>query len=600
MATAKSFSGPARKLVLGIDVGTTFSGMSFSILEPGRVPSILPVTRFPAQEHVGGDSKVPSVLYYDRFGVAKALGAEALQESVDEKAEDEGWEKSSWFKLHLRPGVEATARTLHPLPANKKAVDVYADFLRYLFRCARVYIEEAYPAGNALWIALQDGIEFILTHPNGWEGEQQSEMRKAAIVAGLIPNNADGHKRVHFVTEGEASLHFCIRNGLASDPLRLGKGVIIVDAGGGTIDISTYRKVVTTKGESFEEIAPPKCVFQGSIFVSQRAGDHLREKLRGSKYADDVEHIRECFDKTTKLRFRATDEWSHIKFGRPRDKDLALNINCGQLKLPGADVAGFFRPSLDAMVHAIARQQAVAHAPVSSVLLVGGFAASDWLYSELKVAVKSLGLELSRPDSYVNKAVADGAVSYYLDHYVSARISKHTHGIECVTAYIPDNAEHQARSTKVIDAASGEIRIPNVFSAILAKNTRVLEITEFRQSYTRDATDRSMLTATAIPILRYLGKDEDPRWTDINPGESFHKRTGVNLRSQPGKYSVVCTVHADTSQIANTLKPCVGLRRIYYRLNIDVVLSFGLTELKAQISWVENGVEKRGLAELMY
>lgn len=59
------FSGPARKFILGIDIGTTYAGMSywyvplllyllhfelaadsfFSLLEPGRIPEILPVTQ---------------------------------------------------------------------------------------------------------------------------------------------------------------------------------------------------------------------------------------------------------------------------------------------------------------------------------------------------------------------------------------------------------------------------------------------------------------------------------------------------------------------------------------------------------------------------
>lgn len=41
-------------------------------------------------------------------------------------------------------------------------------------------------------------------------------MRKALIDAGLVPDSDEGHTRVKFVTEGEASLHFCIRHGLAS------------------------------------------------------------------------------------------------------------------------------------------------------------------------------------------------------------------------------------------------------------------------------------------------------------------------------------------------------------------------------------------------
>jgi len=38
-----------------------------------------------------------------------------------------------------------------------------------------------------------------------------------------------------------------------------------------------------------------------------------------------------------------------------------------------------------------------------------------------------------------NKAVADGAVSFYLDRRVSVRVAKTTYGVECVTLFEPDN-----------------------------------------------------------------------------------------------------------------------------------------------------------------
>lgn len=68
---------------------------------------------------------------------------------------------------------------------------------------------------------------------------------------------------------------------------------------------------------------------------------------------------------------------------------------------------------------------------------------------------------------YRNKAVADGAVSFYLDHFVSARISKHTHGIEIYAYYDAGDAEHRARTTSV-DAA-GLLLVSGRFSDILNK-----------------------------------------------------------------------------------------------------------------------------------
>ena len=39
------YSGPSRKLVVALDIGTTFSGAAYSLLDPGEIPQIQSVTR---------------------------------------------------------------------------------------------------------------------------------------------------------------------------------------------------------------------------------------------------------------------------------------------------------------------------------------------------------------------------------------------------------------------------------------------------------------------------------------------------------------------------------------------------------------------------
>ena len=39
-------AGDTRSLVLAFDIGTTFSGISYALLDPGQVPQINSVTRF--------------------------------------------------------------------------------------------------------------------------------------------------------------------------------------------------------------------------------------------------------------------------------------------------------------------------------------------------------------------------------------------------------------------------------------------------------------------------------------------------------------------------------------------------------------------------
>jgi hypothetical protein len=108
------------------------------------------------------------------------------------------------FKLHLRSkaGAEISiSGDIPPLPLDKTVVEVFADLLRYLLECSSSYIQDTHANGPDLWNSVKSDIDFVFSHPNGWEGAQQSEMRRAAVLAGLIPNNTSGHARLSFVTE---------------------------------------------------------------------------------------------------------------------------------------------------------------------------------------------------------------------------------------------------------------------------------------------------------------------------------------------------------------------------------------------------------------
>ena len=102
-------------------------------------------------------------------------------------------------------------------------VEVFGDFLKYLLECASSYIQDTHANGPDVWNSVKSDIDFVLSHPNGWEGTQQSEMRRAAVLAGIVPDNESGHSRLSFVTEGEASLHFSVENGLPAGAMKVSR-----------------------------------------------------------------------------------------------------------------------------------------------------------------------------------------------------------------------------------------------------------------------------------------------------------------------------------------------------------------------------------------
>ena len=95
----------------------------------------------------------------------------------------------------------------------------------------------------------------------------------------------------------------------------------------------------------------------------------------------------------------------------------------------------------------------------------------------------------------------------------------------------------------------------------------------------------------------YRGTNTIPRWKDVDSGQ-FHSSDlqhlfiGVSwlflhvlifvLGTE--NYFPFCQITADLSAIP--LIPCQNLAgESYYKIDYDIVLSFGLAELKAQVAW---------------
>jgi len=221
---------------------------------------------------------------------------------------------------------------------------------------------------------------------------------------------------------------------------------------------------------------------------------------------------------------------------------------------------------------------------ISHVVLLGGFAASDWLFSKVNELLSPLGLDIVRPENFVNKAVSDSAISFYLYHLVRTRVSKVTFGVNGNIRYNPNDPDHQSRSHKAYTCrTSGDKRIP-VFSIILPKNTQVSETKEFRKTYRHRSFSTTSFRSIKHDFLCYRGNIETPRWKDVDTDN----------------YSTLCSIEADLSRAPVLTRPKVTGAGSFYLVKCDIILLFGMTELQAQLAWTENGIEKRSAAKIIY
>ncbi|KAF9783743.1 hypothetical protein BJ322DRAFT_876964 [Thelephora terrestris] len=578
--TRTPYNGTSRKLVLAFDIGTTYSGAAYAFLDPGEVPQIHSVTKYLGNPKAGS-AKVPSILYYDRNGNFRGV------EDGTGLQDDESLLQMRWWKLLLGPTEPPAVlkdEMSTDLPVGRTIVDIFSDFMRYLFDSTKALFVFSDQNGEHRWNSMSQNIELVLTHPNGWGGPQQSQLRAAAVKAKIVPDTSEGHARVHFVTEGEASFNFCATHTQSGENLKHGDKVLVVDAGGGTIDISSY--VVTNDAPlQVEELFQPKCLLHGGEFVTARARDMVSGILRQSKFntIEDISAFAQKFDDGLKRVFTNETGVQYIKFGSPRDDDPRYGIKAGKLALTGQQVSKFFEPSVRATVDSIKEDFAEILPMNSSAFLVGGFASSPWLTDQLNRQLSDLGLKFFKPDTNTDKAVAVGAVSFYFDSFVTGRISRFTYGTPCSAFYLPDDPEHVKRTHKMFMDELGDKWIPDAFTTMLSKGTKVRESREIRTKMHLLHECSPAGTAFA-EVIKYDGDQKEPRWMDV----------------EQNRFETLCHVHADVSAAQYTTKVGSSRAVCYYR-EYEVVLLVGLTELKAQIRWTDTeGVEKSSDAVIVY
>lgn len=134
--------------------------------------------------------------------------------------------------------------------------------------------------------------------------------------------------------------------------------MMIVDCGGGTVDLTTYE-FVTADPIQVEEIASPACryacflahdrnsnsrcgilfigILQGSTRINMRFKDFLVDKLKESRFGkpEEIAAMMERFERSTKPTFKEPNVRSFVKFGGLRDSDPQAGIVRGSLSVDG-------------------------------------------------------------------------------------------------------------------------------------------------------------------------------------------------------------------------------------------------------------------------
>ncbi|CAE6537632.1 unnamed protein product [Rhizoctonia solani] len=588
-SSSRSFDDPwngPSKIVIGVDIGTTQSGVAFAFLQEGAKPFIHRVTQWPGQtQNLHG--KIPTVILYSSNNKPELFGAEALTPQAANAADDKGWKLAQHFKLHLHPArlIAEHGLELEPLPFSVSLRQVYSDFLGYLLQRTQTYFEDHISGGKQIWKQYKPTMEVVLAHPNGWGIREQSTLRSAAVEAGFTSAD-DAATLIHFVHEAEASVHFCVLYSDIRSQLEPGMTFAVCDAGGSTVDTTVYT-VQSLNPIRLKETRTPDCVQAGAIFIDKSARKYLCTMLREAglppqEIDDYAAHGVKDFELYSKRGFKDTNADQNIEIAWLTYNNPAIRVRRGQLTLEGSKVKTFFDTCVYKILESVSSQ--LEDADSSHILLVGGFGESPFLREQLKERFEPIGCKVATTSEQASKAVADGTIIWYTSNMVMERIPPHSYGIEVLISYDPQAQDHKRRMT---------VKWPTGLYVKGGADRRMQGVPVgcdhiTRRPYYREYTTPDPALKKFTEEIWFHTFEDVPRWMRFKPGSLM-----------PG-FQLGCSVNADLSDMKGALRAHTSPKGVrYWSLSFNVCITFGRTAPRAFLEWEEEGVTRTGNARLI-
>lgn len=262
---------------------------------------------------------------------------------------------------------------------------------------------------------------------------------------------------------------------------------IVLDAGGGTVDLASYE-VVSDNPFKVKQVATPTGGPYGSTQADERfmamLGDVIGEEantLLHAKYPHVALEIRRSWE-TIKINAKRDGPTSQIQLASlqsdvltPLGLSLPVLISnykasheltpeskgATRMAIPMELVATFFEPSIGLIIECLEKYRSTTPAGEASyLLLAGGYSGSSFLCDALSRFIANGTSSESLRMFFVAKpdiAIVRGAAIYGTAHKdkVTHRIAKHTYGISLMILYNGLDVEHQKRVDKIIPDQDG-------------------------------------------------------------------------------------------------------------------------------------------------
>ncbi|XP_071128424.1 heat shock 70 kDa protein 12A-like [Mytilus edulis] len=497
MATADGSSvttspGDTTLMVVALDFGTTYSGYAFSFRKNPHM--IFANQQWDSGKYHLNSYKTPTCVVIRKDNPEEFyFGYDAENEYAEIQTDNE---TDNYFffdrfkmQLHLRKDV-SEGMMIHDIRGGKlPAIDVFSTAIRALKDHALKHVEKG---GNHIKL---EEIKWVLTVPAIWTDKAKTFMRLSAEKAGISGD------RLGIALEPEAASIYCQHIyrkmddelGAITGPVivKQGASYLVVDIGGGTLDITAHQKEIHNKVrelckpsgaayggtavdrafmEIFEKIVGPTVIetlkkeYTSNYFDLVRGFEMLKRKIGNQKSSRPKINFQIPFAALDTLCKRFKEKSFPQTLVDSECKD-SLTLVSDKLQMDKELVKDLFKNTTNHIIEEIKMTLREAEpADVTHFLLVGGFSESDIVQNAIKGAFPDK--EIIIPDD-PTLAVVRGAVLFgHTPDFVSSRFTRYAYGRRIRPKF--DESKHdKKRSVKT----NGLFRCKDVFDLFMKKDT---------------------------------------------------------------------------------------------------------------------------------
>jgi len=378
--------------------------------------------------------KVPTRITYDAQDRVKGWGY-MIQGSESRYQEFKLYLDHSRKIHHAGMGQKFQDPASLPLTTRFSATKLSVDFMKELRKWLELDIEKNLGTGMLESMPIQ----YIITVPAIWSESAKSLTRWCAEKAGMGSN-------LKVITEPEAAMVHALQK-LPRGGYKDGDCFILCDAGGGTVDLITY-KIKSVEPLEVEEVVQGDGDRCGSVYLDRQFKGFVEYTHAKHVPGWTEQHTTDAvdyFERITKRKYDGSDESVIVKVhGAPNYNKDGILIQKSKLVIQAAYIRTMFKVVVDILRKLVNEQDRRAvqkeRGAIAAVILVGGFGASDFVKQELEIAISwhDERMKLYRPDDGWT-AIVRGAISRALPIWapqlatavVISRQSRMTYGITC-------------------------------------------------------------------------------------------------------------------------------------------------------------------------